>query len=314
MKRIVGRLSGIDVKCLRPRRSHAGQWMRTFAPADGAFTGPCASPTRHPGRLTRRACRVRRAGRSASWRPAMSCTMPRSSSARPAGERQRNRGRPASAKLVVAGGTCRRGTRLRPRARRGTSRRAAASFDVNLWPRFAISSARRRSGRACCQERVGRAEAPWCRARCERTKRSLDFTAVLEHVDPGFAELGGRPNGKVRAKGRSGAVAGSFDLMASRIASLARRTRHARGTLSASRARTWTSPSPTRTFKPGAYGTAGDALDVNLVAPDLAPIASAEAMPRARSPAQAKLRERSPHPAGTAGAARSCTCRGGYGA
>ena len=338
VKRIVGKLAGIDVNAFAPAAPHTQVAVDADlrAGADGAFTGPVHLTNAMPGPIDKQRVPVSEA------RGTIRILAPRYElrdaslvfgSAGTASGNVTVDGSQASAKLVVAGlDLSAWHTALQPTKLAGNLTAEAGAkaqrFDVNLTdPRFAIV------GKAAIENdrltiETARVAAEGSSAVVQGTmdlkgKRSLDLAAVLEHVDPSkfAAAPAGDLNGKVRAKGTlEGGPAGevAFDLAASRIAGLALAGRATlEGTLKRiSRADVDVTLADAHLQAKGAYGAPNDTMDVNLVAPDLAPIAKALKVDAAGSlSAQAKLTGTFAAPAGTlAASGEKLRVPGGYGA
>lgn len=338
VKRIVGKLSGIDVNAFAPAAPHTQISIDADlrSGADGAFFGPVSLVNATPGPIDKQRVPVSEA------RGSIRILAPRyelgdaTLAFGAAGSARGNvvvEGEQARAKLVVAGlDLSGWHTALRPTKLAGDlSAEASAKtqrFDVNLTdPRFAIT------GKAAIENQrltveTARVAAEGSSAVVQGTmelkgKRALDFTATLEHVDPSkFADApAGDLNGKLRAKGtlEGGAVGeATVELTASRIAGLALAGRAAlEGSQKrVSRADMDVTLADARLQAKGAYGSPGDALDVQLDATDLAPIAKAFKYDVAGSlNAKAKLTGTFAAPAGSLEASGAkLRVPGGYGA
>ncbi|QJR13028.1 Translocation and assembly module subunit TamB [Usitatibacter rugosus] len=338
VKRVVGKLAGIDINAFAPAAPHTDLALDLDlrAGSDGAFTGPVRATNATPGPIDKQRVPVSEA------RGTIRILAPRYELKQAAivfgasGSATGDvivEGQEARAKLVVAGlDLSAWHTALRPTKLAGDLTAEASAkaqrFDVNLTdPRFAIV------GKAAIENdrltvETARVAAEGSSAVVQGTmelkgKRALDFVATLEHVDPSkFADAPvGDLNGKLRAKGTlEGGPAGEavVDLTPSRIAGLALAGRATlEGTMKRiSRADVDVTLADARLQAKGTYGTAGDVLDVNLVAPNLAPIAKAFKQDAAGSlNAQAKLTGTFAAPAGTLTASgEKLRIPGGYGA
>jgi translocation and assembly module TamB len=298
VKRVVGKLQGIDVNAFAPAAPHTNLAVELdLAPArDGAFAGPVRLANALPGAIDQQRVPVTAArGTIRILAPRYELTQATLAFAN-GGSAQgdiRVDGSATRAKLTVAGvDLAAWHTKLRPTKLSGEIRAEttpkAQRFEVNLQdPRFQVA------GRAGIENQVltveeARLASGKSVALVQGTlglagRQPLDFKGSLAHVDPSAfaADLpAGDLNGRASVKGTlAGGMAGDlgFDLFESRLAGL---TLTGRGVVTGdtkrvSRVDVDLTLADARVQAKGAFGQAGDQLQVKLDAPELGPVARA---------------------------------------
>ncbi|APV49343.1 hypothetical protein BWI17_06420 [Betaproteobacteria bacterium GR16-43] len=338
VKRIVGKLAGIDVNLFAPSAPHTrlSVDLDLRGGADGSFSGPVHVANADPGPIDKDRVPVTDAKgviRILAPRYELTQAQVTVGNAGSASGDIAVDGEQVRAKLVVAAlDLAAWHTSLRPTKLAGDvsadATPKAQRFEVKLTePRFEVT------GRAAIENQrltveTARVATGGSSATLQGTmelkgKRELDFTAALEHLDPSrFADAPvGDLNGKFRAKGTvTGGLAGdaSLELAPSRIAGLALGGRAAISGAGkrVTRADVDVTLADAKLQAKGTYGGSGDALDVKLDAPDLAPIAKAFQREAAgKLNAQARITGTFDAPAGTLEAAgEKLRIPGGYGA